>query len=138
MGMQGRAHKAWIVVEVDSKDEARSIVPPAFRAQAKIVQLNTFTMEDIEGILLMSSNYTRPDDRGLWSWRHLRYAGESPSPSAPRSLPTRRPPYMTSSSFAQHGFAGDSLQRPLRSRFQPRLKPDDWPQVALRHKEEHR
>jgi len=40
-----------MVVQVDSKGEARSIVPPAFRAQAKIVQLNTFTMEDIEPIL---------------------------------------------------------------------------------------
>jgi hypothetical protein len=49
--MQDGVHKAWMVVGVDSKDEARSIVPPAFRAQAKIVQLNTFTMEDIEGIL---------------------------------------------------------------------------------------
>jgi hypothetical protein len=38
-------------VEVDSKDEARGIVPPAFRAQAKVVQLNTFTMKDIEDIL---------------------------------------------------------------------------------------
>jgi hypothetical protein len=40
-----------MVVEVDSKDEARGIVPPAFRAQAKIVQLNTWTMEEIEDIL---------------------------------------------------------------------------------------
>jgi len=40
-----------MVVEVDSKDEARGIVPPAFRAQAKIVQLNTWTLEEIEDIL---------------------------------------------------------------------------------------
>lgn len=50
-GCKDGEHKAWIVVEVDSKDEARSIVPPAFRAQAKVVQLNAFTMKDIEGIL---------------------------------------------------------------------------------------
>jgi len=50
-GCRDGVHKAWMVVEVDSKDEARSIVPPAFRAQAKIAQLNTFTMEDIEPIL---------------------------------------------------------------------------------------
>jgi hypothetical protein len=44
-------HKAWMIVEVDSKDEARLIVPPAFRSQAKIVRLNTFTMEEIDEIL---------------------------------------------------------------------------------------
>ena len=50
-GCKDGEHKAWIVVEVDSKDEARGIVPPAFRAQAKVVQLNAFTMEEIEDIL---------------------------------------------------------------------------------------
>ena len=44
-------HSAWILVEVDSKEEALQIVPPAFRSQAKIVQLNKFTMEVIEEIL---------------------------------------------------------------------------------------
>ena len=44
-------HKAWIVVEVDSKDAARGILPPAFRSQAKIVQLNAFSMKEIEDIL---------------------------------------------------------------------------------------
>jgi hypothetical protein len=50
-GCKDGVHKAWIVVEVDSKDEARGIVPPAFRAQATVVQLNKFTIEEIESIL---------------------------------------------------------------------------------------
>ena len=50
-GCKDGVHKAWIVVEVDSKDEARGIVPPAFRAQARVVQLNAFTMKEIESIL---------------------------------------------------------------------------------------
>jgi hypothetical protein len=37
-------------VDVDSKEKARSILPPAYRTQAKIVQLNKFTMEEIEEI----------------------------------------------------------------------------------------
>ncbi len=41
-------HKAWMIVDVDSKDEAELIIPPAFRAGAKIVRLNAFTMEQIE------------------------------------------------------------------------------------------
>ncbi len=50
-GCKDGEHKAWLVVEVDSRDEARAIVPPAFRSQAKVVQLNTFTMEEIDDIL---------------------------------------------------------------------------------------
>ena len=44
-------HKAWLIVEVESKDEARAIVPPIFRAEAKVVQLNAFTSEEIQGML---------------------------------------------------------------------------------------
>ena len=50
-GCKDGVHKAWIVVDVDNRDEARGIVPPAFRASAKVVQLNSFTMRDIEEIL---------------------------------------------------------------------------------------
>ena len=44
-------HSAWIIVDVDSKDQARTIIPPAFRKQARIVQLNKFTMKEIDEIL---------------------------------------------------------------------------------------
>jgi hypothetical protein len=44
-------HKAWLIMEVDSKEEARRILPPAFRSQAKIVGLNKFSMEEIDGML---------------------------------------------------------------------------------------
>ena len=50
-GCKDGVHKAWMVVDVDSKEEARGIVPPAFRAQAKVVQLNRFTREEIQQIL---------------------------------------------------------------------------------------
>ena len=50
-GCRDGEHKAWMIVEVDSKSEARGIVPPAFRSQAKIVQLNFFTMQDIDDVL---------------------------------------------------------------------------------------
>ena len=50
-GCRDGEHKAWIIAEVDSKDEARYILPPAFRSQAKIVQLNKFMMEEIDEIL---------------------------------------------------------------------------------------
>ena len=50
-GCKDGEHKAWIVADVDSKDEARRILPPLLRPQAKIVQLNTFTVGEIEDIL---------------------------------------------------------------------------------------
>ena len=44
-------HRAWIIVDVANKDEARAIVPPAFRSQATIVCLNRFSLELIDDIL---------------------------------------------------------------------------------------
>jgi hypothetical protein len=50
-GCRDGDHRAWIVVDVDSKEEARAIVPPIYRAQAKIIALNRFTLREIEGML---------------------------------------------------------------------------------------
>ncbi len=44
-------HRAWMIVDVESKDQARAIVPPPFRSQAKIVGLNQFSIEAIDDIL---------------------------------------------------------------------------------------
>ena len=43
-------HKAWIILEAESQDEARYVLPPAFRSKARIVSLNKWTMEEIEEI----------------------------------------------------------------------------------------
>jgi hypothetical protein len=50
-GCRDGEHKAWILVEVDTKEEARRILPPAFRSLAKIVSLNKFSMAEIDDIL---------------------------------------------------------------------------------------
>jgi hypothetical protein len=50
-GCMDGEHKAWIVVEVENKEEARTILPPAFRSQAKIIGLNKFSLEEIEALL---------------------------------------------------------------------------------------
>jgi hypothetical protein len=44
-------HKARLIVDVDSKDDARHIVPPAFRAETKIVQLSRFSLQEAEDML---------------------------------------------------------------------------------------
>jgi hypothetical protein len=46
-------HYAWMIVDVNNKEEARSIVPPAFRADARIVALNSWSMEEIAKIISM-------------------------------------------------------------------------------------
>jgi hypothetical protein len=50
-GCRDGVHKAWMIVDVYSKNEARNVVPPAFRRDATIVQLNAFTPEEIDDIL---------------------------------------------------------------------------------------
>ena len=50
-GCRDGDHRAWMIVDVGSRDEARAIVPPAFRAAARIVGLNYFTMEEIDEIM---------------------------------------------------------------------------------------
>ena len=44
-------HAAWMIVEVGSKAEALSIVPPAFRDHSRIVALNRFELSKIEAFL---------------------------------------------------------------------------------------
>jgi hypothetical protein len=40
-------HKAWIVADVPTKEDAKMIVPPAYRSDAKITRLATFTSKDL-------------------------------------------------------------------------------------------
>jgi hypothetical protein len=44
-------HSAWMIVDVDRREDALQVVPPAFRDQAKIVALNKFTMEQIDTLM---------------------------------------------------------------------------------------
>ena len=49
-------HKAWIIVDVDSKEEARHILPPAYRGQASIVQLNKFGLKELDEFIRPSAD----------------------------------------------------------------------------------
>jgi hypothetical protein len=50
-GCTDGVHKAWITIETETKEDARNILPPAYRSQATIIKLNKFTIEEIDGIL---------------------------------------------------------------------------------------
>ncbi len=47
-GCMDGEHKAWLIVDVDNKEVARCILPPAYRQDAKITQLDKFTLDKIE------------------------------------------------------------------------------------------
>ena len=44
-------HRAWLTVDLPTRAEAMQILPPAYRAQARIIELNRFSMEEIDEIL---------------------------------------------------------------------------------------
>lgn len=44
-------HKAWFFMDAESKKEALMIVPPAYRKDTKITQLNKFKLQEIEEML---------------------------------------------------------------------------------------
>jgi hypothetical protein len=49
-GCHDDEHKAWIIADLESKEQAKMILPPEFRSVAKIVaveQLSPASMEDI-------------------------------------------------------------------------------------------
>lgn len=41
-GCKDGVHAAWLIVEMETKEEARGVLPPAQRHGARIVALNTF------------------------------------------------------------------------------------------------
>jgi hypothetical protein len=47
-GCMDGEHKAWFFLDVDTKEEALRIVPPAYRKDTKIIQLNKFSVKDFK------------------------------------------------------------------------------------------
>ena len=46
-GCHDNEHKAWMVVDLDNKEEAIAILPPLFRDKAKIIALEKYTWNDM-------------------------------------------------------------------------------------------
>jgi hypothetical protein len=44
-------HKAWFVMEAENKREALQVVPPGFRKDTKILQLNKFRLEEVQSMI---------------------------------------------------------------------------------------
>jgi hypothetical protein len=50
-GCNDGEHKAWFIMETDSKDDALRIVPSFYRKDTKITKLNKFNLKDVEDLL---------------------------------------------------------------------------------------
>jgi hypothetical protein len=44
-------HTAWLIADVEDRETALGIVPPEFRQEARVVELNRWTPEDITAML---------------------------------------------------------------------------------------
>ena len=44
-------HKAWFIIEVESKEEALQIVPSYYRNNTKIIKLSNFNLLEVESML---------------------------------------------------------------------------------------
>jgi hypothetical protein len=47
-GCMDGVHKAWLIVDVETKEQAYDILPAAYRNQALIVKLNEFTLPQMD------------------------------------------------------------------------------------------
>lgn len=50
-GCSDGEHKAWFIIDVEKRDEARMIIPPVFRNQAKITLLRKVKLMEVEKAL---------------------------------------------------------------------------------------
>ena len=45
-------HKAWLIVEIESKEAALRLLPSSFQQEAKIIKINKFTRKDMDETIL--------------------------------------------------------------------------------------
>lgn len=50
-GCEDGVHCGWLIAEVDSRAEAMQLVPPAYRADTRVVKLRTWSRDEIEEMM---------------------------------------------------------------------------------------
>ena len=51
-GCHDGVHKAWIIVDLDSKEEAKAIIPAEYRNQSLVVKLTQFSLDKLNNIVV--------------------------------------------------------------------------------------
>ena len=59
-GCYDGVHTAWLVVEAGTREEARAILPPLCRAQARGVGLNAFGLEQLDELVALHGGGAAP------------------------------------------------------------------------------
>ena len=49
-GCKDGEHKAWFLLDIGSKEEAKSIVPPVFRPHTKVIELTRFELDKMDKV----------------------------------------------------------------------------------------
>ena len=47
-GCKTGVHSGWLTVELDNRDAAMQMVPPEFRQETQVIELNKFTKKEID------------------------------------------------------------------------------------------
>jgi hypothetical protein len=47
-GCSDGEHKAWLILELPSREDALTVVPPTYRAEARVVKLDRYTLREVE------------------------------------------------------------------------------------------
>ena len=47
-GCEDGVHIGWLIVDVDSREEAHQLVPPQYQADSRVIQLRRWRREEIE------------------------------------------------------------------------------------------
>ena len=55
-GCHDGIHKAWIIVDMNSKEEARAIIPTEYRNQSLVVKLSRFSLDKLNKIRVYHNN----------------------------------------------------------------------------------
>jgi len=50
-GCKDGDHRGWIIVDTETKDEARRMLPPLLRPKARVVGLNSFSLEELDTLI---------------------------------------------------------------------------------------
>lgn len=50
-GCDDGVHIGWLVVDLDTREEALQLIPPQYRSRSRVVRLRTWSREEIEKML---------------------------------------------------------------------------------------
>jgi hypothetical protein len=51
-GCEDGVHIGWLIVDVDTREEARQMIPPQYHADARVTKLRRWNRQEIEKMLL--------------------------------------------------------------------------------------